>query len=81
MSLNPNPNPLVQYSSSDEEDKNIQSNKSIDKFSKSIKAIINPAPLVKNDHLFSNLPAVSSKEITRNLPLNDLEKLVQGSFF
>jgi hypothetical protein len=68
---------LVQYtSSSDDEDKlDIKPKSNNNKTS----IQINPAPLVKTEHLFSVLPSISSKEITRNLPLNELTKPVQGS--
>ena len=78
--------PLVEYdsNSSDEE-----AEKSATLFSKKTTssiaiagagagAGINPAPAVQQEMLFAKLPSNSSKEITRNLPLSELSKPIQG---
>lgn len=84
--------PLVEYagSSSDEEPQTTHSKSktkksepaddlktSVSTASKNM--TLNPAPAVENSRLFtSGVPANSSKELVRNLPLNELTKPIQG---
>lgn len=70
---------LVEYddSSSDESPSNINSQSNV-KNSNSVNNKLDPCPAVQEKVLFSNLPSVSSKEISINLPLKDLEKPIQG---
>ena len=81
--------PLVEYAgSSEEEDEDQQQQHQTKSKSKSISISssasipmsINPAPKVENSLLFTNgITSNSTKEIARNLPLNQLEKPIQGS--
>lgn len=76
--------PLVEYAgSSEEEDEDQQQQhqtKSKSISTASVPMSINPAPKVENSLLFTNgITSNSTKEIARNLPLNQLEKPIQGS--
>ncbi|KAJ3358316.1 hypothetical protein HDU91_005258 [Kappamyces sp. JEL0680] len=72
--------PIVAYSSSDDE----AASKPLSKKSKTVheisdKRTVNAAPAVSEDFTFARYTSASTKELTLNLPLQDLSKPIQGA--
>ena len=61
---------LVEYPSSDDDDYPINNNP------KRVK--VDAAPVVGVDYTFSRLSSISDRELSRNMPLKDLDKPLQG---